>query len=285
MKPFINYASLFAKHGANITFRLLMAFVLVLAASTQFAGLVQILPHVAAIVLAIYVFTHSFTGKRAEVFKGLAGTTQVDLFNPTQLQKKDIVISAIYNHYGWIRGNDNKWVKGKSAGRELPDISDDLRIVRHDLYANQTLTVGTQTFDFFLQQGPGGSIESNFDFATLPPNKMFIFFGIVAELATAASAVDTSDILLFLTPTLVADAPVLNSQVTFKINAKETITRCPFKSLFVNDDAVKGFHRFETPIAWEPGGQIQLTVKLAKAYGAGVFRNLRITLPAIELTV
>lgn len=270
MKKFLNTASIFAKHGANISFRILMAFMIVLAASTQMPGLVQFLPHVAAICMAIYTFTHVFTGKRSQNLSFSA--TQADIFNVTQLQKKDIVTQALRSHYG--------------NSRELPLIDDKLRIVKHDLYQTKYLTIGTDSFDFFNQTGdPNKPLEHNFDFATLPPNKLWVFFGIRAELATGASAADTSDILLFNSPTLVADAPVLNSQVTFKINSKIEIDRNPFKELFVNDDAVKSYHRFEEPIAWEPGGQIQLTFKLAKAYGAAVFRYLRPTLVGIELTV
>ena len=270
MKKFLNTASLFAKHSANITVRIVMAFMIVLAASTQIPGLVQFLPHVAALCLAVYAFTHLFTGKRAE---GLSfATMQADIFNITQLQKKDIVKQAIKNHYG--------------DSREVPNIEDKLRLVRHDLYQTKYLTIGTDGFDFFNQQGdPNKPLEHNFDFPTLPPNKLWLFFGIRAEVATGAAATDTSDILLFNAPALVADAPLLNSQVTFKINTKIEIDRNPFKELFINDDAIKSYHRFEEPIAWEPGGQIQLTFKLAKAYGAGVFRFLRPTLVGIELTV
>jgi hypothetical protein len=284
MKNFFNSASLFAKHGANITFRLLMAFTLLLSATTFIPEMQVLLLPAALIVVAFYVFTVSFNGKRSASFQGLAAVTQADLFNVTALQKKDIVLNAIYNHYSWEKDVNGEWIKGGN-GRDFPFLSDDMRIVRHDLYFNQYLTIGTQEFDFFLQQGAANSIESNFDFATLPPNKLFVLFGILSELATGASVADTSDILLFNVPTLAADAPVLNSQITFKINAKEVITRNPYKSLFVNDDAMKGYHRFEQPIVWEPGGQIQLHLKLAKAYGAAVWRYKKFSLAALELTV
>lgn len=280
---YIQTSQYLAKHAANIALRMFLGMFLFLAVASVYSELLAFIPHVAFSILALYVFSVSFAGSNRPA--GIASAaTQADIFNITQLQKRNIVLGAIYNHYGWSQDANGNWDKGN--GREIPAIVSKLRLIRHDLYQTRYLTIGQDTFKFFDQAGePNRPLEHNFLLSVLPPEKMWIFFGLVSELATGAGAgTDTSDALLFTQPSLVADAPVLSSQVSFKMNGKTELDRNPYRALFINDDAYKGFHRFEEPIVWEPGGAIELEVKLAKAYAGTVYRYMRNTLIGIELT-
>lgn len=279
MKKFLNTASLFAKHVANIAFGVLMAVFLFSAAVSVYPSLVQLIPHVAALSVAVYLFTHLFTGKRAGV---MAAVTQADIFNVTQLQQEDIVLTAIYKHYGW-KNVGGTWTRGKN-GKEIPDLLNKQRITRRDIYDTNYLTPLADTFKFFDRaSGAKPAFYSNLREVSLQGNKMYVFFGIMFELATGAGAADAASALLFAQPTLVTDAQVINGQVSYKINTKQELDATPWKSLFVNDDAIKNYFRFPEPIVWEPGNLQEFELRLAAAYGATTYRYARVTVIGFEL--
>jgi hypothetical protein len=280
MKRFLNTAKLFSAHSGNITFRILAA-LFIFGCIIPFApSMIQFVPHVFALSVAVYTFTHLFTGKRAEGV--MSAVTQADIFNTTQLQMREIVMAAIYKHYGWEIINGD-WQKG-ATGKEIPDLLNKQRITRRDIYDTNYLTIGQDTFKFFDRQAASKpAFYSNLREVSLQGNKMYIFFGLVFELATGASATDAASALLFTTPTLVADAPVINGQASYRINTKQELDATPVKHLFVNDDAIKNYFRFPEPIVWEPGNTQEFELRLAAAYGATAFRYGRVIAVGFEL--
>lgn len=261
MKKFVNSAAYFSKHGANVAFRLLMAFFLLAAATTVYPSLIAFTPFVAAGVVAFYVFTVSFNGKRTEGMLSL--TTQADIFNVTQLQIKDIVDQAIAQHF---------------SGKEMPKLINKQIIRRRDIFDILYLTPGATNFKFFTAANKG--VFSNLTDVSLPNNKMYVFFGIVAETATGAAAGDQPAILNFVST---VDEEVLNGKFTYKVNSKIRVEDTLYKTAFINDDAIKNYFRFPQPIVWEPSGQNELELALCAAIGAGVHKFQRMALLGVEL--
>jgi hypothetical protein len=237
-------------------------------------------PKATAIVVLAVGATLSFaTGN----LKGVAMlTTQANLFSDTQLQIKEIVKTAIYQHYGWLNVN-GQWVKPNGA-RDIPELLDQLRITRKDFFQIRYLTPTESTFRFFDKaQDANKPFESNFKEASLTANKMFLVFGISGELATGAAATDTPDILAFGAPGA-GDEETTNSLINWEINRQKEIEDVVFKSLFINDDAIKNFLRLPRIIVWEPSNSQILTLQLAKAYAAATHKFAKFTLHGLELS-
>lgn len=251
---------LFFKHTANVTFRVLMALFILAAVSTVYPETVQYTPHVIALSVGVYLVAQA--SKKREGVLNVA--TQADPFNVSQLQIKDIVLTAIRQHFG---------------GREVPKILDKQIVRRRDIYQIQHLTVGESVFKFFTKLS-ASPFFSNLKEVSLASNKMYIFFGIVAETATGASAADAASALAFAAS---ADEEILNGEIMYKVNTKTRIEGQPYKTAFINDDAVKNYLRFPQPIVWEPAGENELELRLAAAFGAGVFKYQKFTLVGYEL--
>lgn len=237
----------------------------------------------AAVVFAIGLGA-SFTQKGKQ---GVAyGLTQANIFDPSQLQIKDIIAAAIYQHYGYTQNPGGNWVpKNSKSAREIPPLLDALRITRKDLFHVQYLTPTESVFNFFnAAQDAQKPFNSNFKEPSLPSNKMFIIAGIQAELATGAAAADTPDILDFKTPVAGTDEEVLNGLIFWQINTQKEIDGVPYKSLFINDDGIKNFLRLPRMIVWEPNNQMELQVRLCKAYAAATHKFAKISLLGYELT-
>jgi hypothetical protein len=265
VKIFINSAAYFSKHGANVALRLFMAFFLLAAVATVYPSLFVLTPFVGAAVVAFYVFTISFNGKRTEGMAAL--TTQADIFNVTQLQVKDIVQQAIAQHYG---------------ERSVPEFLDKLIIRRKDLYAIKYLTPLQNTFKFF--DTLLAEFFTNVKEVSTGGRKMYVLFGIQFELATGAAANDAASALNFTTPVAGTDEEVLNGEFSFKINTKTRVENSLVKSAFVNDDAIKNYFRFPQPIVWEPSNQAEIELRLSAAYAAGVHKYGKFVLVGYELS-
>lgn len=271
----------FLLHSLNISWRVLSALFVAVMLSAFVSNIV-----VVAVTLFFFGLLYVLVPNKGYINKGsyAYAATQADLFNPSQLQVKSIVMNAIYAHYGWKK-RDGKWSKdGISTARPIPELLDKLRITRRDLHQVRYLTPTESTFKFFdKSQDPNKPFESNFREASLPANKMMIFFGIVGELATGAGAADTSDILAFGVAGA-GDEEFTNGIVSYEINKEKEVDEVLLKSLFVNDDAIKNYFRFPRPIVWEPSNGQALELKLSKAYAAGTHKYGRFTLVGFELT-
>lgn len=235
----------------------------------------------------IYPAALLFAGGVAASFvkkeKGVALlTTQADIFNPSQLQVKEIVLAAIYQHYGYEQNAAGEWKPGPAA-REIPELLDKLRLTRKDLHQIRYLTPTESSFDFFDKaQDPNAPFASNFKEASLTGNKMMVFFGVTGELATGAAAADTPDILAFGTPGA-GDEELINGLVSYECNKQKELDTVAFKTLFINDDGIKNYFRFPRIIIWEPSNDQKLSIKLSKAYAAGVHKFAKFSLIAFEL--
>lgn len=213
------------------------------------------------------------------------GLTQANIFDPSQLQIKDIIAAAIYQHYGYTQTPGGQWgPKNSKSARDIPPLLDALRITRKDIFHIQYLTPAVDQSKAFFTAAQSSEFFSNFKEASLPANKMFIIAGIQAELATGAAAADTPDILDFKTPVAGTDEEVLNGLVFWTINTQKEIDGVPYKSLFVNDDGIKNFLRLPRMVVWEPNNQMDFTVKLCKAYAAATHKFIKISLMGYELT-
>lgn len=233
----------------------------------------------AIVVLAVGTALSFATGKMKNV---ALFTTQANLFSDTQLQIKEIVKTAIYQHYGWQLINGN-WTKVDGA-RDIPELLDQLRITRKDYFQIRYLTPTESTFRFFDKALDANKpFESNFKEASLTGNKMYLVFGISGELATGAAATDTPDILNFGAPAA-GDEEVTNSLINWEINRQKELEDVAWKSLFVNDDAIKNFLRLPRIIVWEPNNGQILTHQLAKAYAAGTHKFAKFGLHGLELS-
>jgi hypothetical protein len=221
----------------------------------------------AAVVFAIGLAV-SFTRKIEKNSSGAYLVKQADLFNPSQLQIKDIIKEGIRQHYG---------------EREVPKFLDKMRIVRKDLFHIQYLTPTIDAFSFFNGAQPA-NFFSNFKEASLTGNKMYVIGGIQAELATGAAAADTTDILDFKTPVAGTDEEVLNGFIFWKCNTIQELEYNLYKGLFLNDDGMKNFWRSPRLIVWEPQNQMEMQIRLCKAYAAGVHKFLKLSLMGYELT-
>lgn len=232
---------------------------------------------------AAVVFVVGIAASFARKEKGVAyAATQADIFNPSQLQVKDIVMAAIYQHYGYTQNAAGQWTSGPAA-RQIPELLDKLRITRKDLHQIRYLTPTESVFEFFDKaQDPNAPFASNFKEASLQGNRMMVFFGITGELATGAAAADTPDILAFGTPGA-GDEELINGLVSWDINKEKELDVVAFKSLFINDDAIKNFFRFPRIIIWEPSNDQKLTLRLSKAYAAAVHKFAKFSLIGFEL--
>src|SRR5689334_17329336 len=95
----------------NISWRVLVALFIGVAVS-MYTGLL-----LAPVVLGIVVLGFLFTIRKKDGSLAFA-TMQADLFNPTQLQIKSIVMNAIYAHYGWKKV-DGRWTDQMKDGRGI----------------------------------------------------------------------------------------------------------------------------------------------------------------------
>lgn len=222
----------------------------------------------------------------ARIKKGEAAYASIvaNIFDMTQLQIKDIIMAAIYSHYGWRQNGAGKWERGPNSRVDLPSLPEEARIIRNDLFQIQYLTPTETTFEFFNKaQDPSKEFFSNVLEATPNKEELNVFFGITAEHATGAGAADTPDILSFGAPAAGEDE-VLNGLVSYEINNRKELVKQPWKEKFVNEDPIPNYFRFPKALVWEPGNGQVLTLKLAKAYAAATHKFAKFSLLGYKLT-
>lgn len=206
-----------------------------------------------------------------------------NIYDPTQLEIKDIVKDSIFLHYGWSKKN-NEWIKGN--GRAIPKVLDALNIRREDFYIRKSIggdgaEAGERSHTFFDKGGDSKDIySSNYLNANLPTDKFYIIYGISLKVATAKAATASISTMRFEAAT---DPKIVNGFISWRVNQDSELNKMPVKTAFGNTDGIKNYFRLPKPVVLEPNEAQELTLNLSKSFGANEYKFADFTLHGIIL--
>jgi hypothetical protein len=184
----------------------------------------------------------------------------VQLLTTASLELKQMIMAAIYMHYGWEQTPSGQFARGKNS-RTFRVPTEALRIKRVDYF--ERVYLDNQTHITLFDKGEvSNTLRSNFRFATMPQDKFFVIVGVQLRSADGAGTVDIAT-LNFDT---VTELEVLNGLVNLSVNGEYEVEKEPVDSKFINGESLPNFFRLPEPVVWEPNESMKLELQLAKAF-------------------
>ena len=100
----------------------------------------------------------------------------VQILTKEMLELRQMILAAIFMHYGWEQKEGGQFVQGKN-GRSFRVPTDVLNIKRADFFQREYLGANT-VVELFTKGEVADSFKSNFRYSVLPQDKFYVITGV-----------------------------------------------------------------------------------------------------------